>query len=120
MDEWAIKEKYEVLRHMQKVRGSHNIEEIKNMQKEIGIMLDNVDLKWRQRAKTNRYRMGDCKTKFFQACAMWIRKMSRISQIIDDNTIFQTDKEDVRMPFSNTLTKYIYQLALERMILETV
>lgn len=55
---------------MQKFEGSHNIEEMKNMQKDIGIMLDNVDLKWRQRAKTNRYRMGDRKTKFFHKCAM--------------------------------------------------
>lgn len=39
------------------------------MQREIGLMMDEEELKWRQRAKQNLYKSGDHNTKFFRACA---------------------------------------------------
>ncbi|XP_042950053.1 uncharacterized protein LOC122282165 [Carya illinoinensis] len=47
--------KTEELKKMQDVEGPQNIAAIKDLQKELDILLEQEDLKWRQRAKVNWY-----------------------------------------------------------------
>lgn len=41
------------IKGVQEELGSHNVEELKNIQKEVGILLEQEDLMWKQRAKRN-------------------------------------------------------------------
>ncbi|XP_041003935.1 uncharacterized protein LOC121249294 [Juglans microcarpa x Juglans regia] len=60
--------KTKLLKNLQKEEGSHNIQEIREVQKELDSLLDQEDLKWKQRAKRNWYKHGDRNTKFFHVC----------------------------------------------------
>lgn len=61
-------EKLEVLRKSHADEASGNQGEIKIVQREIDTMLEEEELKWRQTAKQNRYKLGDRDTKVFHAC----------------------------------------------------
>ncbi|XP_041011334.1 uncharacterized protein LOC121255116 [Juglans microcarpa x Juglans regia] len=64
-----LRVKTERLREMQAAEEWGNIEVIKGLREEVGIMLEQEDLKWRQRSKTHWYQMGDMNAKFFHSCA---------------------------------------------------
>lgn len=66
-DENLIKEKTNALSWLQKEEG-HISENIRKLQGEIRTLLENVDLKLRQRAKTNSYQLGDHNTIFLCMC----------------------------------------------------
>lgn len=72
---------YEKLKQEQEVEGQHNADTIKSLQKELGMLLEKEDLKWKQRAKRNWYLLGDRNTRFFHACASQKRKKNRIKEI---------------------------------------
>lgn len=46
-----------------------NVSAIRNLVEEISLWLEKEDLRWRQRAKKDWYKLGDQNTKFFHACA---------------------------------------------------
>ncbi|XP_042980139.1 uncharacterized protein LOC122310310 [Carya illinoinensis] len=83
--EILIKEKTERLKEEQENEGPHNARIIKSLQRDLGLLLAQEDLKWKQRAKWNWYKNGDKNTKFFHSCASQKRIKNRIKEIRDDN-----------------------------------
>jgi len=53
------------------------------LKEELNVLLEQEDLKWRQRAKEDWLRLGDKNTKFFHACANQCSKKKTIQQIVD-------------------------------------
>lgn len=53
----------------------------KRVQQELKSLLDKEDLRWKQRAKKNRYAHGDRNTKFFYTCATQRRQENFIQKI---------------------------------------
>ncbi|XP_035546588.1 uncharacterized protein LOC118348634 [Juglans regia] len=97
----ALAEKSELLKELQKNEGSHNIATIKVLQKEIGVLLETEDVKWRQRAKVNWYQLGDKNTKFFHSCANERRKNNRIQMILDEQNRKYTSQEGLEGVFKS-------------------
>jgi exonuclease III len=64
-------------------RGS-NLAAIRRVQKEIDFILEQEDIKWKQRAKQSWYQNGDRNTPFFHAWADHRRRVNRIVRIKDD------------------------------------
>lgn len=58
-----------------------NMTAIKQLEDKIALWLEQDDIKWRQRAKRNWYRLGDKNTKFFYACALQRRRTNKIYSI---------------------------------------
>jgi hypothetical protein len=65
--EKVLKEKTKALEVLQRNEGLENVEEIKCLQGEIDYILDQEDVKWKQRGKQNWFREGDRNTSFFNA-----------------------------------------------------
>lgn len=56
-DVLELKQKPERLRHEQEHEGPHNAELIKSLQSELGLILEQEDITWRQRAKRTWYQL---------------------------------------------------------------
>jgi hypothetical protein len=54
------------------------------LQKDLKILLEQDDLKWRQQSKINWLSQGDKKLKFFHACVNYRRKVNKITHILDE------------------------------------
>lgn len=65
----TIKLKSEQLKLLQEHEDQTSLEEIMKLQREIYGLMDQKDLKWKQRAKKYWYKNGDLNTKFFHTCA---------------------------------------------------
>ncbi|KAF5442860.1 hypothetical protein F2P56_035476 [Juglans regia] len=76
-----LKQKTERLKREQENEGPHNGELIRKLQEEMGSLLEQEDLKWRQRAKKTWYQLGDKNTKFFHSYATHRRKKNLIKEI---------------------------------------
>ncbi|KAF5447506.1 hypothetical protein F2P56_033057 [Juglans regia] len=57
------------IKKLQDNEGLENVEEIRELQNEVRVLLVQEDVKWRQKAKRNLYRLSDKNTKFFHASA---------------------------------------------------
>jgi hypothetical protein len=68
VSEKYFKEKSYALAKIQEVVNPRNLQVEKELKKEIHDMLEQDDIKWRQRAKEAWLREGDRNTKFFHAC----------------------------------------------------
>lgn len=75
------------------------MEEIKQLQKELGNLLEEENMKWRQRANINWYQKGDRNTKFFNACATQRRKNNSLLKIIYSQNQVRTGEAGVRKAF---------------------
>jgi hypothetical protein len=76
--ERVLKEKTKILGILQKEEGPSNWDEIKRLQTEIDFILDQEDLRWKQRAKQNWYQVVDQNMPFFHAWANHRRKINTI------------------------------------------
>ena len=65
----SIKTLQNRLNFLQGEEGDSEGSETKMVKKELQLLLDQEELKWRQRAKTDRLKQGDRNTKFFHVCA---------------------------------------------------
>lgn len=76
-------------------------EETKAVKKNLEALLDQSDLMWRQRAKTDWLQGGDRNTKFFHACANARKKSNFIFSIsnMEGHTFIST--EEVQLAFVN-------------------
>jgi hypothetical protein len=69
------------------------------IKEELHIMLEQEELKWKQRAKVNWLQNGDRNTKFFHAYANQRKKRNQISKIIDKDGRLCSSKEDIEEAF---------------------
>jgi oligoendopeptidase F len=77
-----IRQKTCELENIQKDLSGQNIEAEKLVKDELHTLLEEEDLKWRQRAKENWLKLGDRNTKFFHACANQRSRSNMISQVV--------------------------------------
>jgi hypothetical protein len=94
-----IKQKEQELKsiQMQENRGTSSQEDF--IKEELNNLLEQEDIKWRQRAKENWLRFGDRNSKFFHTCANQKHRSSRISSIKDKNGELCTTKEGIEGAF---------------------
>lgn len=78
-----IKQKTKELEVLQQQEGPKNSEEIRKLNGEIEVLLEQEDLRWKQRAKQNWYKSGDRNTQFFHAWANQRRRINIIQKIRD-------------------------------------
>ncbi|XP_040996181.1 uncharacterized protein LOC121242376 [Juglans microcarpa x Juglans regia] len=95
-----LKLKTQLLKMLQENENSHNSGEIKRLRKEIGLLLEKEDFKWRQRAKVNWYQLGDKNPKFFHSCASQRRRKNKIAAVKDDQNIWHSRHEKVEGAFN--------------------
>jgi hypothetical protein len=76
-----------------------NLEEEKALKSKLHSLLEQEDLKWRQRVKVEWLPNGDRNTKFFHACANQRMRINNIGNILDVNGISCTRPEDVERAF---------------------
>lgn len=99
-----IKEKSDLLKQLQDAESRYNVEDVKKIQRELGVLLQNEDLKWKQRAKRNWYAMGDRNPKFFHACASQRRRKNVIKKVMDEQNQVFNNQEDIEGAFNNLFT----------------
>jgi hypothetical protein len=85
-----LKKKLDMVQGWEDKRSGPEAQKIK---KEINSLLDQDDLKWRQRAKVDWLKLGDRNTKFFHACANQRRKANQIRKIKSENgSLFESHR----------------------------
>lgn len=67
------------------MQGMPNLEEEKFIKLELQNLLEQEDLKWRQRAKVEWLRNRDQNTRYFHVCANQRNRRNKIEQILDSN-----------------------------------
>jgi hypothetical protein len=75
------------------------------LQKDLKILMEQEDLKWRQRAKMDWLKHGDRNSKFFHACTSQRRKVNKIDQIQDECGGLWKNQEGVGRAFENYFAK---------------
>jgi hypothetical protein len=82
--EKRLKEKTKQLDLMQQHEGEENWGEITALQRDINLILEQEDAKWKQRAKQHWFQRGDRNTPFFHAWANHRRRINRLVKIKDE------------------------------------
>lgn len=91
------------LKQLQDKEEVHNIIEKKRVQEELGQLMDQVGLKWKQRAKKSRYQFRDRNTKYFHACTTYRRRKSSIKQILNNQNRLVNDPAKIEGAFKHYL-----------------
>jgi hypothetical protein len=94
-----LKEKTKALELLQRDEGPENVEVIKRLQGEIEYILEQEDVKWKQRGKQNWFREGDRNTQFFHAWASHRRKINTIKKIKDEEGVVWKKSEEISNAF---------------------
>jgi hypothetical protein len=81
--EAKIKEVYQRLHAIQMEDSRVNNEEEGKLQSELNTLMEQEELKWKQRAREDCLKFGDRNTKFFHACANQKNQRKLISRIVD-------------------------------------
>jgi hypothetical protein len=75
------KQKTKELEVLQRHEGPKNGEAIKKLNAEIEVLLEQEDLRWKQRAKQNWYKHGGCNTQYFHTWANQCRRINKIQKV---------------------------------------
>ncbi|XP_042939555.1 uncharacterized protein LOC122274595 [Carya illinoinensis] len=89
----AIKEKFKEIKQLQSYERVDNMGVLKRLQNELGFLLDQEDVRWKQRAKTHWLVQGDRNTKFYRACVNQKRKKNLIKNVVDGEEFTREDVE---------------------------
>jgi hypothetical protein len=82
--------------------------EAKLVKQELQVLLDQENLQWQQRAKTEWLKYGDRNTKFFHTCASQRKNSNQIFKIKDKPRVVWESKADIEKAF----VEYFYGLFL--------
>ncbi|XP_059431636.1 uncharacterized protein LOC132165159 [Corylus avellana] len=77
------------------------VNDIKLVKQNLQLLLDQEDLKWKQRAKAEWLKNGDRNTKYYHACANYRRNLNQISTIKDEQGVLWNSFDDVGRAFVN-------------------
>lgn len=80
-------------------------EEIKKLQLEIDQLLEQEDIKWKQRAKQHWYQKGDRNTPFFYAWASHRKRINHIKWVRDEDGREWTQLDEIAQAFVNFYQK---------------
>jgi hypothetical protein len=72
------------IKFLQSREGPWNVEEIKNLQGEMNLLMEKEDLRWKQQAKEEWLKNGDRNTKYYHACVNSRRQKKKIWTICDE------------------------------------
>lgn len=97
--EKLIAKKTAQLKSLQDCEGIDNVDDIKMLKREVGILLAQEDLRWKQRAKLNWYKAGDRNTRFFHSYASQRRRKNRILEVRDPNDILRFGPASISIAF---------------------
>jgi exonuclease III len=98
--EKTIKEKTKELEALQINEDAGNWTDITRLKKEIEFIMEQEDVKWKQRAKQNWYRNGDRNTPFFHAWADHRRRINHINNIVDEEGRCWKKKKEIPRVFT--------------------
>lgn len=96
-----MEKKTKYLAVLQQRGRSGDQEEIKKLQVEIDQLLEQEDVKWKQRAKRHWYQKGEKNTHFFHAWASHRKRINHIKRVRDDDGREWTQPEDIAQVFVN-------------------
>ncbi|XP_042969072.1 uncharacterized protein LOC122301754 [Carya illinoinensis] len=95
-----IEEKTAILQQLQADESQLNVNEIRTVKEELNRLLEKEDIRWRQRAKVNWYRLGDRNTKYFHSCANMRRKKNTIGQVLNEHNREVRGNKEIERAFS--------------------
>jgi exonuclease III len=99
--EEVIKQKTQLISSLQEVEGMPDLVNIRTLQGEVNELMEEEDLKWRQRANEHWLSMGDKNTKYFHSCVKNRRKNNTINSIVDVEGQQHSTPEAVEDAFIN-------------------
>lgn len=99
-----IKQKTKQLELLQWDEGPKNCEAIKVLKPKIEFIMEQEDIKWKQRAKHNWYQHGYRNTHFFHAWASPRRKINKIKQVVDESRITWKKPKEIGAAFVHHYT----------------
>jgi hypothetical protein len=99
--ERVLEDKTKQLEELQRQEGAEDWPAIKALKGDIDVILENEDMKWKQRAKQNWYKNGDRNTPFFHAWANHRRKINRIVKIKDEEGREWKKQKDIGLAFTH-------------------
>ncbi|XP_059436328.1 uncharacterized protein LOC132169286 [Corylus avellana] len=113
--EQLLKHKTKQLQNLQNNEGPHNQRQIKELKRDIAVILDQEDLKWKQRAKQTWYTKGDRNTPYFLSWANQRKKRNQISCIRDEEGEEWQHLHEVRRAFEGYFHKIYTSGGSERL-----
>lgn len=111
-----IKLKTEKLQKLQEEKNHTVQSKIKQLQRELGTLLDQEETKWKQKMKKIWYQLGDRNTKLFHTCATERRKKNLIRRIITEMGDLCNNTEVISETFRNYLTNLLLLIIPPKMI----
>lgn len=87
--------KRDMIQELQKINQGDFNETIKGLQAYVDVILEDEELKWRQRAKEKWLKKGDINSKFFHKCASHIRQDNTIKKISNERGCCATIQEGI-------------------------
>lgn len=95
----SINKKLQMINSLQSSNREDSIQEVKQFQREVDVMLEEEHIKWRQRPKQRWLQEGDRNTKYFHSCATQRKKINSIKSISDGEGNMATNPEDISRLF---------------------
>ncbi|XP_041011424.1 uncharacterized protein LOC121255210 [Juglans microcarpa x Juglans regia] len=83
----------------------YNIKEVKEIQLRLGVLLEQENITWKQRAKRHWYKEGDMYTRYFHACATERKKKNTIKRVKGEDDVVRTDVAEIAGAFQSFFTK---------------
>ncbi|KAF5477350.1 hypothetical protein F2P56_003999 [Juglans regia] len=95
----VIKEKSMMLDQLQQNEDTCSMATQKQLQKDIDFLLDQEDIKWKQRAKKHWLEKGDRNTKFYHACVNQRKKKNSIQKVVTADGMLLTEPGEILLGF---------------------
>lgn len=117
--EGELRRKTDRLKEQQEEGEGLKSEEVQELQGELGLLLEQEDLKWRQRAKMKWFLHGDRNTKYLHACANQRRRKNINSQVVDSQGKVMKEQGDIEMTFRLHFEEVLSSGTPSREVIET-